>query len=353
MKTWKFYTNGPQIWQGMLEDIRLARTSIELEQFSFHADRTGKRFLTLLEEKAKQGVRIRLVCDAVASSQLFASSAPARLRKAGVQILAYNEPDIFHPNLWLKRTHKKTMVVDSEIAWVGGLGIKDKFKAFRDTQVRATGPLVQDVQKSFEDIWHYLQQPGRVLNERDFEPDPESGLQLLINYPNFGKKQIYEWIRNAISKAEKRIYLSTAYFYPDRNFFQLLLDKAKSGVDVRIILRGKDDEFVTVRFATSFFDSSIVNGIKIYRYLPNIMHAKTAIIDDQATVGSCNLDKFSFYHNLEVNIASSNPEFVKELEQHFFEDLKSCKQIIREEWQRRPVRERVLEILLWPFHNYL
>ena len=346
----ELYYTAEEIWDHMLADVAVAKQSIEIEQFSFHDDIIGRKFLNLFEQKLSEGVKIRLLCDGASTTSLFSNYVQS-LCDRGLEIILFNKPDILHPRRWFYRIHKKTMIVDSKIAWVGGLGIKDKFFGRRDTQVRLTGAIVADVRQSFELLW---QNPNpfakRIIPVANTIYD---GSSFAVNYNGFERKQIYEWMRAVISSAQHRIYFESSYFFPDLNLFQLILGKAREGLDVRIIVRGKNDEFATLRFAHSFFEQCLKNNIKIFRYKPKILHAKTMIIDDTASVGTSNLDKFSSFYNLEANVISSNPEFVMEIARQFFEDLKFCNQLELKDWQKRPILERILELLTWPFYNYL
>jgi cardiolipin synthase len=346
---WRFGTQTEKIWNEMIADIKTAQNTIEIEQYSFWDDESGHKVLLALEAKAKQGVKIRIICDGYGSYPLFASGYVKKLQKI-MQILPYNMPQFSKPKLWMRRLHKKTMIVDSKVAWVGGIGIKNKFINFRDTQVRLEGEVVTSIQQVFENFWQSVKENYKSL---DLVNQNNSEFKFLVNYPGYNQKQIYEWLRSEISRAKKRIYLTTSYFFPDQNFFQLILDKAKAGVDVKLIVRGKDDEHVPIRFSASYFLPALKNHIELYKYEHCIIHAKTAVIDDAATVGSCNLDKFSFYYNLESNIATSNPKFVEEVANQFFADLKHCSQIYINEWEKRPLKERAYEVITWPLHNYL
>jgi cardiolipin synthase len=343
---WEIYSQGESILEGMLRDVAAAKETIELEQFSFHDDDLGRRFLEVFDQKLKEGVKIRLICDGLNSRPLFRSTYFKTLLERGLTLKEYHPFNISKLREAFYRIHKKTLIIDSRIAWIGGIGLKKKFLKFRDTQLRLSGPIVMDILQAFEAVWSDSSMEIQTHSE---------DLKLLLNYSGFGKKQIYEWMREKISKAKTRILLSTTYFYPDRNFFQLLLDKAKEGVEVKLLLRGmgKNSEFVPGRFSAIYLTEALEASIQIYRYQPAIMHAKTALIDDWATVGSCNLDKFSFYYNLEANIISNNPNFVQELEYLFFEDLKLSNRIELREWQQRPLAEKFLEALVKPINNYL
>src|SRR5258708_2891126 len=280
MNSWQLFTETKDIWNRMLDDIDKAQDTIELEQYSFWDDTIGRKFLKMFEKKHHQGVKIRLICDGYGSYPLFNSAYMAKLIKLGVEIVPFNPVSLVRPSSWFFHLHKKTLILDSKIAWTGGLGLKNKFMNFKDTMARLEGTVVADILKSFETVWR--------------------------------------------------------------------------GVDVKIILRGQDDEFLPVRFSTSYFHKALKANIGIYRYESAIIHAKTAIVDGKwATIGSSNLDKFSFYYNMEANISSREPQFVSEVAHLFAENLKNCRQIMLKDWEKRPVFERVMEVVSWPIHNYL
>ncbi len=346
------YSETKEIWEHMLTDIESAQSSIEIEQYSFWDDRIGHRFLKLLEKKQTQGVRIRIIADGWGSYPLFRSRFVKELIAQGIEIRAFNPFSLLRPSSWFFHLHKKTLIIDSRLTWIGGIGLKKKFRKFKDTMLRMDGSIVNDILNSFEILWSdidradYYHNP--ILEKTSTDP------LLLINYCGYGRKEIYEQMRQNIQAAEKSIYLTTSYFFPDRNFFQLILDKARAGVDVKIILRGKDDEYLPVRFSTSYFHKALLANIGIYRYEPAIIHAKTAIIDGKwATVGSSNLDKFSFYYNMEANIATTDPGLVKEISEMFNENLNGCRKIEILDWEKRPIFERAIELITRPIHNYL
>ncbi len=351
-ESWQVYIQTEAIWEGMLADIESAQKSIDIEQYSFWDDRAGRRFLKLLEKKNKEGVRIRVLADGYGSYPLFKSGFVQQMIRDGVEFGNYNPPVLWRLSSWLYHCHKKTMVVDGEIGWLGGIGIKSKFTGFRDTMIRMRGPVVEDIKKSFAELWQNTKSKN-YFSHSNFErssADP----RFLINHGGFGQKEIYEEMRSQIQKSEKSIYLTTSYFFPDRNFFQLLLDAANRGVVIKMILRGKDDEFLPVRFSSSYFHKALKANIQIFRYDSAIIHAKTAIVDEKwATIGSSNLDKFSFYYNIEANLASANPSFVGKIKEQFLHDLKDCRQIQLADWIKRPLLERLIELAIWPIHNYL
>ncbi|OGE73904.1 MAG: hypothetical protein A3I07_00995 [Candidatus Doudnabacteria bacterium RIFCSPLOWO2_02_FULL_42_9] len=351
--SWKLFSETKETWDSMLADISQASSTIELEQYSFWDDRVGHKFLKLLDKKNREGVKIRVICDGWGSYPLFRSGYVKALMNRGIQFQVFNPVSPFKPSSWFFHLHKKTLIIDSKIAWIGGLGIKKKFTFFKDTMIRYEDePIIEDIQRSFESLEadvhrrQYFKSPK--FEKKSHDP------QLHIDYCGYGRKEFYEELRKHIKSANKSIYMTTSYFFPDRNFFQLILDKARSGVDVKIIVRGKDDEYLPVRFSTSYFHKALRANIGIYRYEDAIIHAKTAIIDDNwAAVGSSNLDKFSFYYNMEANATSTDSQFVDAVSEFFQSNLRHCRQIEINDWQRRPFLERVVEIVTWPIHNYL
>ncbi|MBX4191719.1 MAG: hypothetical protein KW804_02895 [Candidatus Doudnabacteria bacterium] len=352
MDRWQLFIETKDIWQRMMNDIETAKVSIEIEQYSFWDDKIGHRFLELLKKKHNEGIIVRVICDGWGSYPLFQSGYVRSLIKNGMQIEQFNPVSLIRPSSWFYHMHKKTLIIDSKLAWTGGLGIKKKFRKFIDTMARLEGPIVDEIKESFEITWTKVVEKNYYHSSTIHHHSGELGY--LVNYCGYGKKEIYESLRENIQKAEKSIFLTTSYFFPDRNFFQLILDKARSGIDVRIILRGKDDEYLPVRFSTSYFHKALQAGMGIYRYQPAIIHAKTAIVDDKwATIGSSNLDKFSFYYNMESNIASSNPEFIKEVKELFLTNIKECRKIDMVEWEKRSLVDRAIETATWPIHNYL
>lgn len=217
MNSWKLYTRTQEIWDLMLKDIDQASTSIEIEQYSFWDDRVGHRFLKVLEKKHRSGVKIRLICDGWGSYPLFQSGYVKKLQRIGIEIVPFNPVSLLRPSSWFYHLHKKTLIIDSKIAWIGGLGIKKKFTFFKDTMARLEGPIVFDLKNVFEELWKNVNQK-QYYNNGEFDHQ-STDIKYLINYCGYGKKEIYEQMRESIQKAEKSIYLTTSYFFPDRNFF--------------------------------------------------------------------------------------------------------------------------------------
>ncbi len=349
-----FYTKTGDAWDDMLKDIEGAEKSIDIEQYIFSIDVIGTRFLDLLQKKALQGIRVRLLLDAGGSFAFFRSPIVERLKRIGIEIRFFNplKPwriDLFTSNFF--RNHRKIMIIDGIIGHLGGVGIQDHMMEWRDTHMRMTGDIVEDLEISFLALWNRV---GigifrRYTHNHQFLKKSN----LLTNSPRLKHRHIYQALIANIRNAKKYIYLTTPYFIPDIRLYRVLRLAAKRGVDVRILVPEIADHVFINHARESYFSLALKAGIQIYIYKPFMMHAKTAVTDDWATAGSFNLDSLSFYFNHEANIGTTEASFIEEIRKHFFEDLAVSEQINYEGWKNRPLRKKFLELLTWPFHSVL
>jgi cardiolipin synthase A/B len=350
----QFYTKTSDAWQAMLADVESASRSIDIEQYIFSMDDTGQQFIDLLIKKVKAGLRIRLLCDTVGSWTFYRSQVPELLRNSGIEIRFFNPVSPWRITSFMKnffRDHRKIMVIDGEIAHLGGVGIQNHMADWRDTHIRINGPLVADILRSFNTMWKSLEK--NIVARFKRSPQFIKNYNLLTNAPRPGQRQIYHVLINQIRNAKKYIYLTTPYFIPDIKLFRVLRLAAKRGVDVRIIVPEVADHLFVNHARESYFTLALKAGIRIFIYKGVMMHAKTAVVDDEwATVGSFNLDSLSFYFNTEANIATTDPEFIGKVRQHVFEDLQLCREVHHDEWIQRPIRKKFLELLTWPFHYF-
>jgi cardiolipin synthase len=317
----------------------------------------------LLVDSCKRGVEVNLIYDAVgsikASSQIFSF-----LKKGGVEVLEY------HPLIpWRKywnitfRDHRKILVVDGEIAFVGGINIskeyagkKYKGENWRDTHVKIQGPAVKDIQFFFLENWY--RNGGAVIdNNLHFPNLYQKGKYLLFVLCTKSRrkiKPINESYYSAIKHASHSIYITNAYFIPDAKIYRALVHAAQRGVDVKLILPGKTDVQV-VKYASRYlYKRYMRHGIKIYEYSESILHAKTALIDGiWTTVGSSNIDRRSFKKNLELNIVILDQAFGEKMEDVFLNDLKKSKHITSNHFEKRSVFHFMLEWLCYRFRNLL
>lgn len=354
---------GDKFVDTVLDSMSKAEKSINLESYIFSSDNVGMLVAEKLAEKARSGVEVNVIYDAIgsirASSQMF-----NMMRDAGVEIIE------FHPILpWKKnwgltfRDHRKVLVIDGVKAFVGGINIgkeyagkKYKGDSWRDTHVMVEGPAVKDVQFFFMENWY--RNGGSVMNAGRHFPDIEEAgeklLMVLCSRARRNVKPVHESYLSAMKNARHSIYITNAYFVPDAKIFRKLIKAAERGVDVRLLLPGESD-IAIVKYASMYlYKRYLKNNIRIFEYQQSILHAKTAVIDGVwSTVGSSNLDRRSFRKNLEMNVVVLDQRFGDQMEVMFMKDLEKSKEIILQKFQRRSLYLFLLEWLCYRFRNLL
>ncbi len=353
---WKFYVRSADAWEAMYADCAAARECIDIEQFIFSTDEVGQRFFEVLRRKRKEGVAVRIICDAVGSFDLLNSGIKRTLIAEGVEIKFFNpiEPwRVGNISSWFRRDHRKLLIVDKTIAHTGGVALENRMRDWRDTNVRITGPVVAEMQTDFNQMWGNI--PRRMFAKlRPTFHDGEN-FSFLSNSPRFRQRYIYHDLRKTIRNAKQYIYLTSPYFVPSIKIFTSLRKAAKRGVDVRLVLSESSDVRIADIATGSYFLLALKAGIKIYLYdRATVFHTKIGIIDDLwGSVGSANIDNLSLLLNFEGNIKSSDPTFIAELKQQFMEDLSHAKTVDKESWARRPLLLKILETATWPIHGIL
>jgi len=318
--------NGDQIFPALLSGIHSAKRSINLETYIFRDDEIGREFTMALADRARAGVRVNLILDAQGTRRMGPENAE-RLRSAGVNIVKYHSGFWPDPRRYNNRTHRKLLIVDGKIAFIGGAGIADLWagnadspKHWRDNHYRVTGPVVAQLQASFMSNW--LKTRGTVLHGDDFFPPLQnSGSSLAqairsgAHYENLDLMYLL-----GIASAQKTLRIENAYFLPDDLVRKELIAAAKRGVKIEIIVPGKKIDQKLVRAASKRHWPELLNaGIKIYEYEPTMVHVKLIIVDDTfASVGSGNFDNRSIRLNDEANLDVLDRQFAAE-QTHFFE----------------------------------
>jgi cardiolipin synthase len=351
-----YYVDGPPAFAAMIEAIRQARHHIHLEKFIYQPDSLGQFFLEELTKKARQGVEVRLLYDAMGSHRL-----PARLLRP--LVTAGGKTSTFLPINPLRRriqvnmrNHRKILVVDGEWAFTGGLNIgeeyegkKPRFGYWRDTHLRLRGPAVGDLQRVFCEDWSFA--AGENLSDRDdkkyFHPPENSGslaVQIIDSGPDRDVKSIRELYFAAILKARRRVWIASPYFVPDEGLLDALRLAGEMGIDVRFLGQLYPDKWIPQFAARYYWNQVLRSGVKIYQYAKGMMHSKVILVDDQwATVGTANLDNRSLHLNFEVNCLFYSPQAVAILEHHFLQDLQDAVRLDLRVFSKRPFAGRLLE----------
>ena len=350
-------TNGENYYTAELEAVKAARSSINLEAYIFVGGDVTKKFLEAMEERARNGVQVRLVTDAIGSKSLRDEEIE-KFREAGGKFARYMPLKWYTWPRINNRTHRELLIVDGRVAFVGGSGWADHWlmpkdrdkQRWRDTMVRVEGPAVTGVQSSFSENW--LEATGEVLTNREmfpFEPGKGDSRAVVVrSSPTTGRSTSARVLfQTLLASATKRIYITTPYFLPDRSITdELVRAKKERGVDVRIITPGPGtDHMLTRRSSRRLFGPLLEAGAHIYEYQPTMIHAKVLLIDSQwAVVGSTNIDPRSFSLNDEVNLATPDPRVAQRLEQDFYNDLKQSREVNLQEWKNRKFTERIHEL---------
>jgi len=347
--------NGDQIFPAMTRDIRNARETVNLETYIFQPDEAGRQFAEAMIAAAKNGVEVRLLVDSW-GSKLGDLEKP--LKDAGVRVRKYRPVRLYSIYKVGRRTHRKILVVDGRIAYTGGLGIDKRWlgnarntKEWRDTQVRAVGPVAGQMQAIFSEDWTYT--TGEILAGDKFYPSSKHAGAVLAQAIKASRgdssslsKMLY-YI--AIQSARERIWIANAYFLPDKQVRDALVDAVKRGVDVQVMVPGRHIDLPLVRSASwRHYGELLEGGVKIFEYTPTMIHNKTMVIDGiYSTIGSINFDARSMSRNAEESMAFYDRGFARRIEQMFEGDKKRCEQITSAIWKHRGVDKRLAELVSW------
>lgn len=350
----KVYTYGQELYRDMLEAIDAAEHSIYLETFIWKGDELGQEFKRKLEHKAAAGVAVYLVYDSFAN---LVVSPTFKDFSATIHVLEYSKLDrvwyALDPRRYA-RDHRKILVVDGETAFVGGFNIGALYATeWRDTHLRLRGPAALELGMAFVDFWnsnHDDQPPIPLLHPRTWPQD----LRVYRNDPARLVFPLRAMYLDAISRAQHHIYLTNAYFIPDRVILTALIDAANRGVDVRVLLPWQSNHVTADWLARGFFDQCLRNGVRIFGFQHAMIHAKTATIDGiWSTIGTANLDRLSLAGNFEINVEVRDRAFAATMEHIFNTDLTNAIEVTLADWEHRSVLMRAGELILSPLRPLL
>ncbi|WP_121745388.1 phospholipase D-like domain-containing protein [Streptomyces sp. E2N166] len=355
--------NGDEIFAAMLAGIRRAEHTVDMMTFVYWKGDIARRFAEALAERARAGVRVRLLLDGF-GSRLIEAEQLRTMERAGVQVAWFRKPLYLSPLKQNHRCHRKVLVVDEETAFTGGVGIAEEWcgdarnpNEWRDTHVEVRGPAVDGVAAAFAQNWAECH--DELFDDRDrFVTHPRQGdaiVQVVRGSASFGWQDMQTLIRVMLESAEERVRLATAYFSPDEYFVELLCATARRGVEVEIVLPGPHtDKRVCQLAGQHYYEDLTACGVKIYQYQPTMMHAKVITVDGVAAlIGSTNFNRRSLDHDEEVMLAVLNPEFTATLDDHFEADIAASTLIRAGRWKRRSAVQRVREVAVRPIRRFL
>ncbi|HEX8184452.1 MAG TPA: phospholipase D-like domain-containing protein [Blastocatellia bacterium] len=352
-------TNGEVFYEAELEAISRARHSINIEAYIFQKGKIAHRFIEALTERAKAGVRVNIVLDAIGSFATW-NSYVKPLCDAGGRV------EWYHPIKWYtlprinNRTHREIIVIDGEIGFIGGAGIadhwlygKNKRRRWRDTMFRVKGQAVTNLQSTFAENW--LEASGEIFTDKGYFPlcKAKNKLEAMVvnSSPSAGASTRARMLfQTLVASARKSIYITTPYFLPDKSAREEVVRAIKErGVEVKIVTPGKhSDHLLTRTSSRRLYGDLLKAGAQIYEYKPAMIHAKVMIVDGiWSVVGSTNFDNRSFGLNDEVNLAGFDQGLAMRLQEDFARDMAESHAVTYDEWRRRSIFERAHEWLGW------
>jgi cardiolipin synthase len=351
-------TDGPAFYPAMLEAIRGATRSVNMECYIFQHGRIASEFIDALSERARNGVNVTIVVDAIGSFSMWGRPV-ARLRAAGCRIMSYQALRWYSLHRVNNRTHRELLVVDGAVAFVGGAGIADwwafptgrRRRPWRDTMARIEGPIVAALQGVTAENW--LECCGEILTGRDYFPDlkpcAETTAFVVKSSPSDRATASRVSFQLLVEGADETVRISTPYFLPDRAFRNALVTMASRGIQITVIVPGPHTDQHWVRLASRRMWGPLLGaGIRIFEYRPAMMHAKMLIVDGLWSVlGTTNIDNRSFEHNDEVNVAMRDPAVAARLLQDYERDLSVSAEVTLEQWRRRPIWEKIVGPFVW------
>jgi cardiolipin synthase len=344
--------NGDGTYERLWQDLRSARQGITLQLYYGNVGGMARTLGEILRERAAAGVRVFVLYDAFGTVDIPREELDA-LRAAGVQVEPFRPIRLSTLHLAQNRSHVRGIIIDSQIGWTGGFGIDDKWfgdgrsnGSWRETNVRFEGPAVRQLQAAFTAAW--VEASGELYAGRPtlaLADDGAATAGLLYTAPTLGSTAAERFLAVSIAAARKTLYITNAYFAPDRNFVELLAAAAKRGVDVRILTAGPRTDVNIVRLAgRAWYDTLLGAGVRVYEWLPTTLHAKTFVIDGEwSTIGSMNFDNRSLALNDEATLMVRDRTVGEEMNRIFLEDLRYAREVTLVAFRQRSWFQRLAE----------
>ena len=349
------YSYGEDLYEDMLEAIEGARERVLFESFIVKDDEVGQRFKAALIAAAERGVEVFVIYDVFANlvvKRAFFEFPPS------VHVVRY---PALNPRMLLLdvrksgRDHRKLLVVDGEIGFVGGYNIGSAYATqWRDTHLRVRGPSAWELENAFIDFWNQHRAPEQPALPEQGSTLWEPSLRVQRNVPTQLMYPIRGMYLEAIDRATERISITQPYFIPDRAMVRGLLAAARRGVDVRVLVPAVSNHVITDWLSRGFYSTLLEGGVTIWRFEGAMIHAKTMTIDGRwSTIGTANIDRLSLTGNYEVNVELFDRGVAEHLERVFATDLSNASELTPAEWTRRGIPAKFTERLLAPLRPLL
>ena len=366
--TEQLFFSGSEYFSSLLEDIGNSQLSVDMETYIFSFDLIGTRILEALTAAAARGVIVRIMVDG-AGTPYWDSNLIKRLERAG------GDTRVFHPFPWrlwqwsrsvilapylvkafyllLKinsRNHRKVCIIDQKIVYVGSFNVSQNHldhdgnsRGWRDTGVRLSGIEPRDILLAFESSWSHRPMQERI---RQFFRYVSTNPIFRLNNNWYRRRILHKDLLHRIKNCKHRIWITNAYFVPDNFLLRRLIEAARNGVDVRILLPAQSDVAFMPWASKAFYERLLKSGVRIFEYLPVMLHAKTLILDDWMIIGSSNLNHRSLLHDLEIDVNIKSTKAKNSLVEQFLIDLSNSREIGLDKWHKRSIYKRVVGNLI-------
>ncbi|MDQ1641955.1 MAG: cardiolipin synthase [Actinomycetota bacterium] len=355
--------NGDQIFPAMLRAIRAAEATVDLCTFVYWKGDIAVEFAEAMSERARAGVRVRLLIDAL-GGRLIDKQLVTDMDRAGVHVEWFRKPLVKSPFKSNHRLHRKVCIVDGSIGFTGGVGIAEEWcgdarneREWRDTHLRVEGPAVDGLQSAFIQNWAETGSP--LYDDQDeFPEQPQHGtstVQIARGSASLGWDDMQSAFHVMLGSDSERLRIATAYFAPDEGFLQLLCAAPARGVEVDLLLPGPHADKRVCQLASEAVYSRLVEaGIRVWNFQPSMMHAKVMTVDGYASVvGSSNFNRRSLDHDEEVVLIATDADLTKTLDAHLDDDFDRSELIDLTRWESRGPAQRVLETATRPIRRWL
>ncbi len=354
----RILVDGPATYLTIKSAMEAAKDHIHVEFYIIQPDQTGEALRDILVERARSGVEVRLLCDAVGSSRLpsdFWDPLVEAGGKAHTSLPVWKLFTRFRRHTRVDfRNHRKIVVVDGRVGYTGGinvgkeyLGLDPEMGRWRDMHIEIQGPAVLSLQKAFAQDW--LQATDEVIDDERYFPEPvgkrtdPSIVQIVDSGPDRPWSPILYVYTHAIALARERVWITSPYFIPGPTLEDALITAAIRGIDVRLLLPVWSDSWIVTLASRTYFRRMLEAGIRIFQYERGMLHAKTMLVDHWVgTIGSANMDLRSFHLNFELNAFVYGKRFVDELSEQFQVDLENAREVDTEELERRGIVHRAI-----------
>ena len=361
--TAEFLLNGEQIFPSILDAIRSAKKTITYAQYFYEDGPVSRDVAEALAERCREGVGANVLLDAFGTLSM-PKEYTELMTRSGCHVAYFRPLRQYIFRRYNNRNHRRILVVDGRVGFTGGSGVSRKWMGngrvadhWRDTDIRVEGPVVEYLQAAFVENW--LETTGVVLGgeayfPRPIEPRGEVYAQVVRSSPAAGSFSMYTTFLLAVSSARQSIHITNPYFVLDAKMQRALIEVARRGVRVKVLVPGAIDHNIVRQASRRQFGDMLKTGIEIYEYIPALLHSKTMVIDGVwATIGSTNLDNRSFALNEELNLIVYNRQLAQRLERVFVDDVAHARPITLAQWKKRGLTAKILEVMALPIRDLL